>query len=181
MNYQVTDRQKAMHTSPPWNMHRWAKKINKATKKAPALAKGLCEIVLETNDYCLQIKQCNEKIAEQEDNLAKQNDIICCGQPWVWHMFSEKACDGLCGLLTFNGFGWNTTRVSIVNLGLWHVFIFHQRLHIKPWGPVCCVASLQFLPSGQYGLCFGYCFSGSLPLCSHNGEVTFLEPVSGSP
>ncbi len=35
------------------------------------------------------------------------------------------------------------------------------------------VASLQFLPSGQYGLCFGYCFTGPLPLCSHNGEVTF--------
>ena len=24
----------------------------------------------------------------------------------------------------------------------------------------------QFLPSGQYGLCFGYCFSGRLPLRS---------------
>ena len=35
------------------------------------------------------------------------------------------------------------------------------------------VASLQLLPSGQYGLCFGYCFSGPLPLRSHNGEVTF--------
>ena len=29
------------------------------------------------------------------------------------------------------------------------------------------VASLQFLPSGQYGLCFGYFFSGPHPLCSH--------------
>ncbi len=26
------------------------------------------------------------------------------------------------------------------------------------------VASLQFLPTGQYGLCFGYCFSGPFPL-----------------
>ncbi len=26
---------------------------------------------------------------------------------------------------------------------------------------------LQFLPSGHNGLCFGYCFSGPLPLCSH--------------
>ncbi len=34
------------------------------------------------------------------------------------------------------------------------------------------VASLQFLPSGQYGLCFGYCFSGPLPLCSHNRQIT---------
>ncbi len=30
----------------------------------------------------------------------------------------------------------------------------------------------QFLPSGQYGLCFGYCFSGPLTLCSHHGQVT---------
>ncbi len=35
------------------------------------------------------------------------------------------------------------------------------------------VASLQFLPSGQYGLCFGYCFSSPPPLRFHNGEVTF--------
>ncbi len=34
------------------------------------------------------------------------------------------------------------------------------------------VAFTQFLPSGQYGLCFGYCFSGPLPLCSHHGQVT---------
>ena len=25
----------------------------------------------------------------------------CCGQPWVWHMFLEKAGDGLCGLQMF--------------------------------------------------------------------------------
>ncbi len=34
------------------------------------------------------------------------------------------------------------------------------------------VGSPQFLPSGQYGLCFGYCFSGPLPPCSHHGQVT---------
>ncbi len=27
-----------------------------------------------------------------------------------WHIFSGKACDGLCGLLTFNGFEWNTIK-----------------------------------------------------------------------
>ncbi len=43
------------------------------------------------------------------------------------------------------------------------------------------VASLQFLPLGQYRLCFGYCFSGPLPLRSHKGQVTFLEPFPGVP
>ncbi len=41
--------------------------------------------------------------------------------------------------------------------------------------------SLQFMPSGQYGLCFGYCFSGPLPLRSHNAQVTFMEPFPGVP
>ncbi len=36
------------------------------------------------------------------------------------------------------------------------------------------VASLQFLPLGQYGLCFGYCFSGLLTLHSHKGRGYLL-------
>ncbi len=43
------------------------------------------------------------------------------------------------------------------------------------------VASLQFLPAGQYGLCFGYCFSGLIPLHSHKEQVTFSEPFLGVP
>ncbi len=43
------------------------------------------------------------------------------------------------------------------------------------------IAFLQFLPSGQYGLCFGYCFSGPLPLRSHKEQVTFLGPFLGVP
>ncbi len=43
------------------------------------------------------------------------------------------------------------------------------------------VASIQFLPAGQYGLCFGYCFPGPLPLRSHKGQVTLLEPFPGVP
>ena len=38
-----------------------------------------------------------------------------------------------------------------------------------------------WLPSGHYGLCFGYCFSGPLPLSSHKKQVTFLEPFLGIP
>ncbi len=37
------------------------------------------------------------------------------------------------------------------------------------------VAFLQFLPSGQYGLCFGYCFSGPLHLRSHYNRLPFVE------
>ena len=29
-------------------------------------------------------------------------DGMCCGQQWVLHMFWERACDGLCGLLAFS-------------------------------------------------------------------------------
>ena len=43
------------------------------------------------------------------------------------------------------------------------------------------LASLQFLPTGQYGLSFGYCFSGPLPLHSHKEQVTFSGPFLGVP
>ena len=33
--------------------------------------------------------------------------------------------------------------------------------------------------NSQYGLWFCYCFSGLLPLRSHKGQVTFLEPFAG--
>ncbi len=42
------------------------------------------------------------------------------------------------------------------------------------------VASSSSLPTGQYGLCFGYCFSGPLPLHSHL-TVHLSGSVSGSP
>ena len=38
----------------------------------------------------------------------------------------------------------------------------------------------QFLPTCQYGLCFGYLVSGPPPLRSHKGQVTFKGPL-GSP
>ncbi len=40
---------------------------------------------------------------------------------------------------------------------------------------------LQFLPTGQYGLCFGFCFSGPLPLRSHKEQVTLSGPFLGVP
>ena len=32
---------------------------------------------------------------------------MCCGQPWKWHMFWKRICDGLCRLQMFCGFCWN--------------------------------------------------------------------------
>ncbi len=70
----------------------------------------------------------------------------------------------------------------VLGTGLWWVmrtadirrcrFILNKLTHVP---------SFQFQPSGQYGLCFGYCFSGPLPLCSNKGQVTFLEPFLGVP
>ena len=39
----------------------------------------------------------------------------------------------------------------------------------------------QLLPTGQYGLCFGYLVSGLIPLCYHKGQVTFSGPFLGVP
>ncbi len=55
--------------------------------------------------YILQLKYSCSLILRAEVVYGK-----CCSLPWVWHMFLEKACDGLCGLSTFNGFGWNTIK-----------------------------------------------------------------------
>ncbi len=73
------------------------------------------------------------------------------------------------------------------------VWLKHQRSFNRKLGPLSDtlqagarlklthIASLQFLPSGQHGLRFGYCFSGPLPLHSHKGQVTFLGPFLGVP
>ena len=60
--------------------------------------------------------------------------------------------------------------VSIVNLGLCQT---HCKQSARLFPP--------FLPSGQYGLWFGYYFSGPLPLRYHKEEVTFSGPFLGVP
>ncbi len=101
-------------------------------------------------------------------------------------VFQKRTCDGLCRLQVFSGFGWNIKVVSIVNLDL-------CKTHCKqvPDFSHLCGSDLikwasfsqflQFLPSGQYGLCFGYCFSGPLPLRSHIEQITFSRPFLGVP
>ncbi len=90
----------------------------------PALP--LCEMCVRTDVpalrcVCLPMYQpwpvCERTLCVPSDVPALRW-VCCCGQPWVWHMFWKRDCDGLCGLLTINGFGWNTIVVSIVNLGL---------------------------------------------------------------
>ncbi len=74
---------------------------------------------------------------------------------------------------------WLKLQISIVNLGLCQTHCKQVPDFSRPSGSD--VASLQFLPSGKYGLCFGYCFSGPLPLRSNKGQVTFLKPFPGVP
>ena len=113
-------------------------------------------------------------------------------------MFWKRAFDGLCGLLTFTSFGWNIIVVSIIDLGLFQThckqvsdFSRPSESDLMTWAsfgqslmPLHFLevkAGSEFLPSGQYGLCFGYCFSGLLPLRSHKVQVTLLKPFPGVP
>ncbi len=76
-------------------------------------------------------------------------------------------------------FFWDPLQTSLLlrsAVGMTHVFgkgLWWVRLTIKTYW--FWLRPPRFLPSGQYGLCFGYCFTGQLSLRSHNGEVTFHE------
>ncbi len=117
--------------------------------------------------------------------------------------FSVKACDGLYQLIKSIGSDWNTIWVSIDRVDLcqahcnqvpdfsrpsgsdqvtWAKIIwFIVTLGLSQLKQVNTHGSPQFPPSDQYGLCFGYCFSGPLPLRSHYNRLPFVESVSGSP
>ena len=115
----------------------------------------------------------------------------CCGQSWVWHIFSGRACDGLCGLLTFNDFDWNTIK------GFNHPCTFVRRtasrfltfpaLQEVAWshGQVSKQANTRSFPPVpafmSIWVVLWLLFFRSAPLRSHKGEATFLEPVSWSP
>ncbi len=75
-----------------------------------------------------------------------------------------KAYDGLYQLIKSMRLDWNTIWVSIDHMDL-------CQTHCKQVPDFSRPPGSDHWPSGQYGLCFGYCFSGQLPLCSHNGEV----------
>ncbi len=102
-------------------------------------------------------------------------------------MMGYADCKYLAGLVE------TSKVVSIVNLGLCQThckqvpdFSRLSKGDLITWASfghymLTLVASLQFLPSGQYWLCFGYCFSGSLPLRSYKEQVTFSGPFLGVP
>ncbi len=83
-------------------------------------------------------------------------------------MFWGKACDGLCGLLDLLLLVETPSRVSIVRVCLCQTHCKQVPDFSRATGSdkLAHVAFLQFLPLGQYGLCYGYCFSGPLPLRS---------------
>ena len=100
-------------------------------------------------------------------------------------------CDGSCGLWVFKGFGWNIKVVSII---IW-AFVRHTvsrcltfpALQELTWSRGQVLANRRqpsfppVLPLGQYGLWFGFWFSGPLRLHSHYGQVTFREHFPGVP
>ncbi len=78
---------------------------------------------------------------------------------------------------------WNLVTFVLILLVLIHPYIdiVNALQLFVGFNKLTHEASLHFLLSGQYGLCFGYCFSDPLPLRSHKGQVTFLEPFPGVP
>ena len=87
-------------------------------------------------------------------------------------MFSGEARDGFCRLLDL------LVLVETPYRSIVWTFVRHIASSCLTFPALHEVASLQFLPSGQYRLCFGYCFSGPLPLRSHNGQVPSPQSFS---
>ena len=93
----------------------------------------------------------------------------------------EQTCDGLGRLFKIRRV-WLKHWKSCLNVSLalcqTHcrkvpVFSRLSRNHLIMW----CYHTPQFLPTGQYGLCFGYSVSGPLPLRSHKRQVTFYGAI----
>ena len=83
--------------------------------------------------------------------------------------------------IRFTGFGWNTMRVSIDHMDLFQTHCKQVPDFSCPTGSNTHIPSLQFLPTGQYGFCFGYSVSGSLTQRSNNRQVTSYWVSSESP
>ena len=97
---------------------------------------------------------------------------LCCGQLWAWHMFCGKGLWWVMHVMPPNkihGSHWNTIgfqwivwtfvrhTVSAPGSGQGHLGNIDQsQAMIK--SIVNTIGYLQFLPTGQHGLCFGYLF-----------------------
>ncbi len=137
--------------------------------------------------------------------------FMCCGQPWVWHILSERACDGLCRLSTFNGVDWNTIKgfnracvalSDTLQAGAWLFppyrnlgrFSKQANTHSFPsvpaFGSIWVVLWLLFFRSApstfpqRTGYLLGACFRESLVTRLHSeiGQIHLsIEAKCGSP
>ena len=100
-------------------------------------------------------------------SINRHSTTACCGQPCKWHMFWKWTCDGLCRLQVLCRFRWDIKSSFNCGPGPLSDTLQAGACIFPPFQKLLDmlthVASLQFLPTGQYGLCFGYCFSGPFP------------------
>ncbi len=86
--------------------------------------------------------------------------------------FAISACDGLCDLTKVMDrvgipFGFQPIMSNFVRHTVSRCLIFlAPKVTWSGLDQVNAISFLQFLPTGLHGLCFGYCFSGPLPLRS---------------
>ncbi len=99
----------------------------------------------------------------QRENTKKNTVAVSCGFSTC---FANSACDGLCYLTkdmdrVGTPFGFQSIMSTFVRHTVSRCLIF-----LAPKVTWSDLDFLQFLPTGVHGLCFGYCFSGPIPLRS---------------
>ncbi len=96
--------------------------------------------------------------------------------------FAVRACDGLYHLTKIKDrvgtpFGFQSIVWTFVRHSVSRCLIFPALPEVAKvtWAKLTnhTIGFLQFLPTGQHGLCFGYLFSGPLPLRSHIDSPPF--------
>ena len=112
---------------------------------------------------CQVPRQTEWNVTESDRNL---HVAVSCGFDTC---FAVGACDGLCHLtksmdrietpLGFQSIAWTFVRHTVSRCLIFPVLPEVARVNT--------IGFLQFLPTGQHGLCFGYLFSGLLPLSSN--------------
>ncbi len=131
--------------------------------------------------------------------LYRKGVAVSCGYNTC---FAVGACDGLCHLTKimdrvetpfgFQPIVWTFVRHTVsrclifpalpeVARVTWSNWTNHRHCYIifgvaGRAAKINTIGFLRFLPLGQHGLCFGYCFSGPLPLRS-----TLRGPTPGVP
>ncbi len=120
------------------------------------------------------------------------NVAVSCGYDTC---FAFSACDGLCHLTKImdrveTPFGFQPIVWAFIRHTVSRCLIFPALLEVNTRGflqflrgdiKISVILWCRPLPTGQYGLCFGYCFSGPLPPRSHIGQSTFRGLFPGVP